>query len=80
MRCKLCCVGIKQSNNLGQVQEAFSLIFSSAFGLDATFGGLIGSAKGNGRVTGDSSVRQELTTPQLPALTWAAQVSCRPQA
>ncbi|VXC13703.1 putative sodium/proton-dependent alanine carrier protein YrbD [Pseudomonas sp. 8AS] len=30
--------------NLGQVPEAFSLIFSSAFGLDATFGGLIGSA------------------------------------
>ena len=30
--------------NLGQVPEAFSLIFSSAFGLDATFGGLLGSA------------------------------------
>lgn len=30
--------------NLDQVPEAFSLIFSSAFGLDATFGGLIGSA------------------------------------
>lgn len=30
--------------NLGQVPEAFALIFNSAFGLDATFGGLIGSA------------------------------------
>lgn len=30
--------------NLDQVPEAFSLIFSSAFGLDATFGGLLGSA------------------------------------
>lgn len=30
--------------NFTQVPEAFSLIFSSAFGLDATFGGLLGSA------------------------------------
>ncbi|WP_457790740.1 alanine/glycine:cation symporter family protein [Pseudomonas sp. PL-6] len=30
--------------NVGQVPDAFALIFNSAFGLDATFGGLIGSA------------------------------------